>query len=173
MSPGRWWSANVRMTGCQIIHSASPIITSHIVNMQKYGLTRQMDRNLGCILFRKISRQTEIDWKVHNNEVCPGLVPGWCQVNNLWSVVTNVAKYNWDHHFSKHTRCLSWARSWPNHKNICNHLKIFRCRSPCGSCCRRTWAGSAAWRGPWSPAGPSSPGWRWTTGETGQTNFMF
>ena len=37
----REWDA-----GCQTIHSASPIITSNIVNMQKYGQTRQMEYEL-------------------------------------------------------------------------------------------------------------------------------
>ena len=41
------------------------------------------------------------------------------------------------------------------------------CRILCGSCCPPTWPGLAAWRAPSSPAAPSSPGWRSTTGETG------
>ena len=54
------------------------------------------------------------------------------------------------------------------------------CRTRSGRCSPPTWPGSACWRAPWSPAAPSSPGWRSTTGETGECqsdegvdNWMF
>ena len=171
-----------RAGNCRIIHPASPIITSHIVNMEKYVLTRQMESELGmCFLSELFSS----NWSSIERDVSyPGLVPGR-KVNNLWNVVsevTNVAKYNTPTIIAIVTQTIL-ANTWTG---ACNArardqtIKIFAisnfknlcCRSQCGSCCRRTWVGSAVWRGPWSPAGPSSPGWRWTTGETGETNVL-
>ena len=76
------------------------------------------------------------------------------------------------------TCCFIWIASQiPLAKCRPHTMMISNCvclcfRTRCGRCSPPTWPGSACWRAPWSPAAPSSPGWRSTTGETGEWHLM-